>query len=210
MSGIGLAGLAASFVWPNCEPSPKWLRVLGVAAFMAVVAQGVLGGLRVTQLKDQLGIFHATLAQLFFVLMCAIALFQTDFWRRLPVQAETDRHRFRPLFIVTTGLILCQLDARRDHAPSARRACHPGFPGRLRQNLARHHPAADSRYNQNRMEVIGYNPITAFQVELQMVHRMMALVIFAAVGFARWRAWRYLGRAALADPLCRCFGSGLC
>ena len=74
---LGATALASSFVWPKCEPSPRWLRRLGVAAFFAVVAQGVLGGLRVTMLKDQLGIFHATLAQLFFVLMSAIALFHT-------------------------------------------------------------------------------------------------------------------------------------
>jgi cytochrome c oxidase assembly protein subunit 15 len=58
-------------------------------------------------------------------------------------------------------------------------------------------PATDPQsilsYNQHRMEVIGYNPITAFQVVLQMVHRLMALVIFTMVGICAWRAWRYLG-----------------
>jgi heme A synthase len=70
----GLALLGASWVWPRCEPSAKWLRRLGLAAFFAVVLQGVLGGLRVVLFKDAIGIFHAALAQLFFVLICAIAL----------------------------------------------------------------------------------------------------------------------------------------
>lgn len=70
----GLAFLGASLVWPRCEPSPKWLRRFGLAAFVAVVLQGVLGGLRVVLFKDVLGVFHAMLAQLFFVLLCAIAL----------------------------------------------------------------------------------------------------------------------------------------
>jgi cytochrome c oxidase assembly protein subunit 15 len=80
-SVLGLTGLAlmgASWVWPRCEPSPKWLRRLGLAAFVAVVLQGVLGGLRVVLFKDAIGVFHAVLAQLFFVLLCAIALPSTD------------------------------------------------------------------------------------------------------------------------------------
>ena len=134
---IGLVGLAASFWWPNCEPSAKWLRVLGLAAFFAVVTQGVLGGLRVTLLKDQIGIFHATLAQLYLLLMCAIALFLSDFWRNLPVHAQVDAHRFRPLMIFTTALDPLPIDARRHNAAPARRAVHPGFSRGLRQNLAR-------------------------------------------------------------------------
>ena len=43
------------------------------------------------------------------------------------------------------------------------------------------------------MEVFGYNPITAFQIELQMVHRLMALAIFAAIGFCAFRARREFG-----------------
>jgi heme a synthase len=190
---LGLVGFAASFVWPACEPSPKWLRVLGVVAFLAVVAQGILGGLRVTELKDQLGIFHATLAQLYLLLMCAIALFLTDFWRNLPVHDQADFRHFRPLLIFTTALILCQLmlgaTMRHQHAGLA----IPDFPAAYGKIWPATDAASISRYNQNRMEVIGYNPITAFQVELQMAHRLMALVIFTAVGICAWRAWRYFG-----------------
>jgi cytochrome c oxidase assembly protein subunit 15 len=193
LAGIGLAGLAASFFWPNCEPSPKWLRVLGVIAFVAVVAQGVLGGLRVTELKDQLGIFHGTLAQLFFVLVSAIALFQTDFWRRLPMRAETDSWHIRPWFVGVTGLILLQLvlgaTMRHQHAGLA----IPDFPTAYGKLWPETDGASILRYNQNRMEDMGYNEITAFQVELQMVHRMMALLIFGAVGFCAWRTRRHLG-----------------
>ena len=43
-----------------------WLRRLGYLGLAAVILQGVLGGLRVTMMKDQIGIFHACLAQTFF------------------------------------------------------------------------------------------------------------------------------------------------
>src|SRR5262245_629006 len=71
---VGLGAFTAGFFWPRCEPSPRWLRSLGLIAFVAVLLQGVLGGLRVVLFKDEIGIFHATLAQLFFVLICALSL----------------------------------------------------------------------------------------------------------------------------------------
>jgi cytochrome c oxidase assembly protein subunit 15 len=62
-------------VWLWLRESRSWLRWLGVSAFLAILLQGLLGGLRVTLLKDEIGIFHAALAQSFFVLVTLIALF---------------------------------------------------------------------------------------------------------------------------------------
>ena len=50
------------------------LRRLGLVAVAAVVAQGVLGGLRVVLLQDTLAIFHGCLAQAFFALLAVIVL----------------------------------------------------------------------------------------------------------------------------------------
>ena len=189
LSVLGLGAVAASFFWPKCEPSPRWLRVLGVTAFIAVVVQGVLGGLRVTEMDARIGIFHATLAQLFLVLVSAIALSQTEFWQRLPVQAETDRRRFRFFFVAATCLVLCQLviaaTMRHQHAGLS----IPDFPtayGKLWPDTS---PAAVLRYNQNRIDAFDYNLITAFQIELQMVHRIVALAILDGRRF--WRVARF-------------------
>jgi cytochrome c oxidase assembly protein subunit 15 len=91
----GLAFVGASAVWPRCEPSSKWLRRLGLAAFFAVVLQGVLGGLRVVLFKDVIGVFHAALAQLFFVLICAIALFTSRWWGMIPDRLDWEGERPR-------------------------------------------------------------------------------------------------------------------
>ena len=50
------------------------LRRLGLIAVVAVVVQGLLGGLRVVLLADTLAIFHGVLAQAFFALLASIAL----------------------------------------------------------------------------------------------------------------------------------------
>src|ERR1044071_3088561 len=81
-SGVGfLTTILAVWLW--LAESRRWLRWLGVIAFFAVVLQGVLGGLRVVLYKDQIGIFHATLAQLFFALTTSVALFTSKWWNQL-------------------------------------------------------------------------------------------------------------------------------
>ncbi|MGH7307307.1 MAG: COX15/CtaA family protein [Candidatus Rokuibacteriota bacterium] len=61
-------------------------RVAGVAAVIAVIGQGVLGGLRVVLLQDTLAIVHGCLAQAFFALVAALAL-ATSPRGQLPVAA---------------------------------------------------------------------------------------------------------------------------
>jgi cytochrome c oxidase assembly protein subunit 15 len=204
LSVIGLVAIGASFVWPKCEPSPKWLRTLGVIAFFAVVAQGVLGGLRVTQLKDELGIFHATLAQLFFLLVSALALFHSQFWRRLDLPTKSDRKGLRFFFATATALILCQLmlgaTMRHQHAGLA----IPDFPAAYGKVWPDTDAASIQKYNRNRMEVEDYQPITAFQIDLQMAHRILALAIFVAVATSAFRARKELGAR---HPLTRFAGA---
>jgi cytochrome c oxidase assembly protein subunit 15 len=198
-SGVGfLTTLLAVWLW--MKESRSWLRWLGVVAFFAVALQGVLGGLRVVLFKDQIGIFHATLAQLFFVLTCAIALFTSKWWQTAvaavygstsEINPEVTDRRYsdknlRWLFIATTALILFQLilgaTMRHQHAGLA----ISDFPlayGKI-------WPAMDAdsvaRYNQQRMEVTSENPITAFQIGLQMAHRISAVLILAAVALCAW------------------------
>jgi len=190
----GLASFSASGVWPRCAPSPIWLRRCGLAAFLCVILQGVLGGLRVVLYQDALGILHATLAQLFFVLVCAIALFTSRWWQATlsstPAGASS---RLSTLFLFTTLLILGQLTLgaamRHQHAGLA----IPDFPlayGRLWPAMD---PDSVARYNAQRLEILAVNPITAGQIVLQMVHRLLALAILAAVAFAARSARRALG-----------------
>jgi cytochrome c oxidase assembly protein subunit 15 len=192
----------ASFIWPRCEPSARWLRWCGVVAFIAVVLQGVLGGLRVVLHLDALGVFHALLAQLFFVLVCAIALFTSPWWQALPSSpVSAVNERFTSLFFAATLLIVAQLilgaTMRHQHAGLA----IPDFPlayGKL-------WPAMDAgsvdAYNRHRMEIVSVEPITALQIALQMVHRIMALVILSAVAFCAWSARREFGKKNLLSRL---------
>lgn len=196
----GLAATAASRLWPRCEPGPKWLRRLGVAAFVLVVLQGVLGGLRVVLLKDEIGILHATLAQLFFVVICALALFTSRWWQEAGVtrmgncgEGVRVTGGTAALLVATTVTIFGQLvlgaTMRHQHAGLA----IPDFPLAYGRIWPATDPKSVAQYNQRRLEVTAVGPITAGQVTLQMVHRVTALAIVVGVGLLAWRVRRELG-----------------
>lgn len=186
-------------VWLWFKDPRKWMKWLGIAAFLLVVAQGVLGGLRVVLKLDNLGAIHGVVGQSFFVLLCAIALFTGKLWHK-----TLEENRFnvpaslRALVLTGTFLIFCQLALG-----ATMRAQHAGlsintFPtayGKLWPDTS---PEAITEYNAHRMEFTNYNPITAYQVVLQMLHRVVALAIFVFVALCAAQAWRKLGKN---DPL---------
>ncbi|HJO53413.1 MAG TPA: COX15/CtaA family protein, partial [Verrucomicrobiota bacterium] len=85
---IGLA------IWLWAKEARKWVRLLGIGALVLVVVQGVLGGLRVTEINQNLGLIHGAVAQLFLILVCAIALVTSAWWQRVNV---SDRAGFAAL-----------------------------------------------------------------------------------------------------------------
>lgn len=186
-------------VWLWLGDSRRWLKWLGFAAFLGVVAQGVLGGLRVTLSMDSLGIFHGIIAQSFFALICVIALLSSRFWHALTAQMPpvlVPRGLRRHVLYVTI-LIFIQLalgaTMRHQHAGLAI-SDFPLAHGQLWPDTS---AAAIARYNAERVDVVIANPITAFQVVLQMIHRLGALLIFLGVAAAAGLAVKRLGKQDL-------------
>lgn len=191
------AGLLTTIlaVWLWLKEPRKWMKWLGVIAFLLVVAQGVLGGLRVTLKMNDLGIVHGVVGQSFFILLCAIALFTSRFWAGWSGNVKLPRvtRNLLMLVLATTILIFCQLILgammRGQHAGLA----ISDFPlayGKIWPDTT---PAALARYNANRMGAIVESPITAFQVNLQMTHRLIALAVFVLVAASAWQSKRRLG-----------------
>ena len=58
-----------------------WIRNLAWVAVLAVLVQGVLGGLRVTDRNLVLAMVHGILAQLFFSTLVALAAFNSSLWK---------------------------------------------------------------------------------------------------------------------------------
>ncbi len=203
-SGVGLL-TAILAVWLWMKESRRWLRWLGVAAFVLVVLQGVLGGLRVVLLKDQLGLVHGALAQIFLAVVAAIALFTSGYWLNgLPgTRPERENGRLRWLILGTTGFILVQLlvgaSMRHRHAGLA----IPDFPMAYGRVWPATDPGSLAKYNRDRVEETALNSITAGDIHLQMLHRFMAVGILLAVGGCAIRAGKHLGRRHPITRVCR-------
>jgi cytochrome c oxidase assembly protein subunit 15 len=77
---IGLLTIVLA-VWTQRVERRKWMRVLGWTALATVIAQGILGGITVKFfLPPWVSTAHATLAQTFFCIVAAFALFTSRSW----------------------------------------------------------------------------------------------------------------------------------
>ena len=102
------------FIMLILKDSRRWIKWLGLAALVGVSVQGVLGGLRVTELNLNFAIVHACLAQAFFALLCGICWFTSRDWienQNLSERIGDDvsAKKLRRLSLITTCLIYIQL-----------------------------------------------------------------------------------------------------
>jgi len=213
LNGIGAVVLLAALAWVRIEPARRPLPQLGWVAFALVQIQGLLGGLRVVLVRDEIGIFHGVLAQLFFVTLSAIALLSSGWWEKsrqtligpVPPPGEPQRASgILPWVLVgTTALMIVQLvlgaTMRHEHAGLAI-SDFPLAHGKLWPAMDQ---ASIELYNQQRTEVVGVHAITAFQVRLQMVHRIVALLIVVGVAASAWLALKKPGSTGVSPARTR-------
>lgn len=195
--------ILAAWLWR--QESRRWVRNLGFAALAGVVLQGVLGGLRVTMLKDEIGIFHACLAQAFFGLIVIIALVTSRRWSVLPAVADSAAlKRIGKIVIATALAVYVQLALGATMRHQHRDLSILDFPTANGAWIPDTSPGAIARINAWR-DTRALSDVTAFQIWLQMVHRFGAVVV--AIGaIATWSAVR---RGELDVPLLRTLTNGL-
>ncbi len=98
-------------IWTGFAESRKWLRWVSIAAFGAVVLQGILGGMTVLfLLPAPISIFHACLAQTFFALIVSLAYFTSREWSSSEISKQDLSDVKKPLsmliFLTYLQLIL--------------------------------------------------------------------------------------------------------
>ena len=99
--------ILAIWIW-KVDPR-RWMRRLGFIALAAVIVQGVLGGITVLYfLPAPVSVAHAGLAEIFFCLTVAIAVFTSPRWLNPPTAPADDR-TLRRLTTFTTGLVFVQI-----------------------------------------------------------------------------------------------------
>ena len=107
-SGVGfLTIVLALWIWKG-DPR-RWMRVLGFVALAAVCVQGLLGGITVLYfLPTPVSTAHAGLAQIFFCLTIAIALFTSRGWIQ-PGNELVDDSMLRRVATTTSVFIYLQI-----------------------------------------------------------------------------------------------------
>jgi heme a synthase len=81
-------------IWTWRVEKRRWVRILAYAALGTVIAQGILGGLTVLfYLPPAISSAHAALAQTFFCIAIAVALFTGQKWIEEQPRVEFDQHR---------------------------------------------------------------------------------------------------------------------
>jgi len=101
-------------IWTFLVERRRWLRWLATGAFCTVIAQAILGGLTVLLLQPPwISTAHATVAQTFFCIAVAIALFTGRKWVEEEPQVEFDARRpslatltWLSIFVLYVQLIL--------------------------------------------------------------------------------------------------------
>jgi len=108
-SAVGMLTIAcAACVWRF--DGRTWVRRLALGAVVAVVVQGILGGLRVVLLEHGLAIVHGCFAQAFFALMMSIVVCTSAWWRTVPGAASlTHGSALRQLAVTTALLVYLQI-----------------------------------------------------------------------------------------------------
>ena len=179
--------ILATWLWLSDDR--RWVRSLGVIALAGVIFQGILGGLRVTMMKDEIGIFHACVAQAFLGLLVFIALVTTSLWRALGNQQIEKFASIKKLAFAITITIYVQLALGATMRHQHRDLAMLDFPTANGAWIPDTSAAALVKINAWR-EARALSPVTAYQIWLQMAHRFLALIIGIGVIAFRLRVWR--------------------
>jgi cytochrome c oxidase assembly protein subunit 15 len=159
-------------VWLWLKEPRRWVRRLGWLALLAVVLQGILGGLTVLfLLPTPISVSHGTLAQTFFCLTICLAVYTSPRWQQQRTQQE-DPHRpaLQTLTAITTGLVFLQLIIGAVMRHSKAGLAIPDFPLAFGKII----PSFDS-----------------FGIAIHFAHRAGAFVVTTFIAWTVVRIFRY-------------------
>jgi cytochrome c oxidase assembly protein subunit 15 len=198
-SVAGLLTFALTW-WVYKADRRRWVKRIALAASIAVLVQGLLGGLTVIFLLPAwISSSHGTLAQIYLCLCVAVMLATSSRWEDAPVRTlDNDATPLRKLALVTTLAIFLQLiiGAVMRHTESG--LAIPDFPTMFGSWVP---PLSDARLEVANKELwkIDLPKVTFWQMVSHLAHRLWAVVVTVA---AIWTSVRVFRRHA-AQPLLR-------
>jgi heme a synthase len=178
-SSVGMLTIVLA-IWLWTTERRRWLRWFGVAALGAIVAQGILGGLTVLfLLPAAISTAHAGLAEIFFCITVAIALFTSPGWKS-GYSGTIDDPTLRRLATTTTILVYTQILIGATMRHTGAGLAIPDFPLMFGHVVPDHWNA---------------------KIAVHFAHRVGAVVVAASIITTVRYIWRrYTDRSELAQP----------
>jgi len=103
---VGMLAIALTIV---CWRRGGKLRLAALATLLAIIVQGVLGGLRVTEISTELAMVHGIWGQACFSLACAVALISSRSWASAKPTVSSVGGFTHKLTIAVIAAVLLQL-----------------------------------------------------------------------------------------------------
>lgn len=175
-----LTTILALWLWRKEER--RWVRMLGVIALLAVITQGVLGGITVLfLLPTWVSTTHATLAQSFFSLTILLAVFTSPAWKGAQTFDAPAGNRTRKLALAATAVVLLQLvlGALMRHTGSG--LAIPDFPLSYSHWLPPTSAADLQSINDYRLTYYDLPPVELSQMWIHFAHRLGAVLVSIVV-----------------------------
>jgi len=192
----------------------SWLRRLSLVALLAVILQGLLGGLTVLfLLPTWISVSHATLAQTFFCIVALIALFESSWWQETesPILEEKEGRSLFAFGLCAVAVVYVQLILGALMRHTASGLAVPDFPLAYGQVLPSLTPTALGQYNAELIlrdiRLAADGPITRDQIIIHLAHRFWAVITgvviltFAIRVYRRSRRVKALKTPAIAMAL---------
>ncbi len=194
--------LAASFVgfltvilaiWLGMKEERRWVKWMGYYALLAVIIQGILGGLTVLfLLPTPVSMAHGMLAQTFFGITAVIALVTSQWWYTESKSIElSETKTLQMLSVAATAAVFIQLGfgALLRHTYSG--LSIPDFPLTYGQFLPSLSSNDIEQYNQfliqSGIKRQGDTPVAAYQIIIHFIHRTWAYVVAGIVGLLGYK-----------------------
>lgn len=164
----------------------RWVRWLAIGVLIGVIAQGVLGGMRVVFSDRAFAMVHGYVAQLFFCFIATFCVLTSRFWSGRETLAPADADSMRGIFRAACAAViavLAQLALGVVMRQSDAGLAIPDFPlsyGHLFPPLV-----VDHAFHERAVHDFGTNlglaHVTAFQIWIHFAHRVGAVCVTAAI-----------------------------
>jgi len=175
---VGLLTLLLTVWLLRIKSIPVWIKRLGIFAFVACVAQGIIGGLTVLNfLPVWLSTFHGVLGQTLLMLVVFIAYaLSIERHQRWNIEEESYNPKFLRFSLLLMAMVYVQLVIGNIMRHAQAGLAIPDFPTMGWTYFPTFDQAWLNRVNQWRFEN-NLDPVNLGQVMVHLLHRFWALLI---------------------------------